>query len=154
MAETASSTQIVEQLNKVMRVDFDAIIAYKAAIDRLSNDHTKDQLRRFMGDHEAHIQQLAQFVRQAGGEPAKGGDVMAFVTKGQVLIGSMFSALVGDKAILMAMKMNEDTTNKTYEKAYGGDFPDDIAQFLERGLADERRHRAWIQDALKGHASE
>lgn len=47
------------------------------------------------------------------------------------------------------MKSNEDDTNTAYNRAdrHGGKTPA-AAEFLARNLEDERRHRAWIEEAL------
>jgi len=65
---------------------------------------------------------------------------------------------MGDRAILEAMKSNEDTTNREYEKATARtDLPDDLRAVLNKNLADERRHREYIlqrlgtTEALRGH---
>ena len=57
--------------------------------------------------------------------------------------------MVGDKRIFEALKANEDDTNKAYERAVemSGDQPS-ADEVLRRGLADERRHRAWIEEKL------
>lgn len=48
------------------------------------------------------------------------------------------------------MKTNEDDTNTAYERlnAHPKKWPEAI-QFLEKGLNDERRHRAWIESVIK-----
>ena len=67
------------------------------------------------------------------------------LTQGKVAMGALF----GDKAILKAMKSNEDDTNTAYERAIKHKDIDNAAgPVLERGLADERRHRQWIEETL------
>jgi hypothetical protein len=57
--------------------------------------------------------------------------------------------LTGDSGILKAMKSNEDETNEAYEQALArGDMTANRRDVLERNLADERRHRAWIEGRL------
>ncbi len=51
-------------------------------------------------------------LRLEGGNPADGGDLKQILTKGKVVIAE----LGGDDAILKAMKMNEEVTNKSYEE--------------------------------------
>jgi hypothetical protein len=59
-------------------------------------------------------------------------------------------ALMGDKAILMAMKTNEDDTNTAYERATKHkDMTAEMHKVLSSNLADERRHRTWIEQTLK-----
>ena len=61
----------------------------------------------------------------------------------------------GNKAILMAMKSNEDDTNAAYERAVAHlGLGVDVTTILEKHLADERRHREYIVTALQGLRSE
>jgi hypothetical protein len=57
---------------------------------------------------------------------------------------------LGDKAILMAMKTNEDDTNTACERAtqHKGISPE-LKKILSSNLADERRHRTWIEQTIK-----
>ncbi len=61
----------------------------------------------------------------------------------------MIAELGGDDAILKAMKMNEEVTNKSYEEMVDEPFPVTIKLILQNGLADERRHRAWLNATLE-----
>ena len=72
------------------------------------------------------------------------GDAKKLLTKGKVVLAD----LAGDKAILSAMKSNEEQTNSEYEKAVKKGYEASIQTILERGLADERRHKAWIEQTL------
>jgi predicted metal-dependent hydrolase len=55
---------IVNQLNNLIEVDYDAIEAYDAAIQRLADPRLKDQLRLFMGDHQRHTENLSGLGRR------------------------------------------------------------------------------------------
>lgn len=136
---------LVKLLKDLVELDYDAIEAYRAAIDRIDDDRDKAPLRRFLEDHERHISELTVLVRGMGEEPPQGADIKAVLTKGKVVLGG----LIGDRAILLAMKTNEDDTNKAYERAAArSDLPAHIRDVIDRNLADERRHRAWIEARL------
>lgn len=144
MTTTLSTEDIAKNLSNLVELDFDAIAAYKAAIERLENPTYKAKLTEFLGDHERHIRELSDVVRTAGGTPPDSGDAKKILTKGKVVIADMG----GDKAILKAMKSNEDQTNAKYEKAVDENYPLEAQTVLQGGLADERRHRAWIELTL------
>lgn len=55
--------------------------------------------------------------------------VTTVLTKGKVVLGGP----MGDKAVLQAMKTNEDDTNTAYERALG----------------DERRQRDWMVETIR-----
>ena len=138
--------QLAKTLADLISLDFDAIDAYEQAIKRIEKDQTaKTELAKFKGDHERHVTDLSPLVRKLGDEPPTKGDFMRFLTQGKVVLASV----VGDDAILRAMKSNEDTTNQKYEEALEteGLLPE-TRTILERNLNDERRHRAWIESRL------
>jgi uncharacterized protein (TIGR02284 family) len=135
---------VIEKLSDVIALDYDAIAAYQAAIDRLEDPTYKAQLQEFKADHQRHVDELGNAVRREGGNPPEGGDAMKILTKGQVVI----AGLMGDEAILKAMKKNEDQTNSKYEEEVNEGYPPPIHALLQHGLADERRHRAWLEATI------
>ena len=129
-------------LNQLIELDFDTIEAYQAAMDRLESPNDRTQLQWFLADHERHVRELSVLVRQLGETPSEEADMKQVLTKGKVVIAS----LLGDRAVLSAMKSNEDDTNTAYERAVRrNDLPLRIRNVLERNLDDERRHRAWFE---------
>lgn len=140
-----NSEDLIKKLNNLIELDYDAIAAYKAAIERLEDTQFKQQLAAFMEDHQNHITALSESVRLEGGNPADGGDLKQILTKGKVVVAE----LGGDDAILKAMKMNEDVTNKSYEEMVDEPFQGTIKLIVQNGLADERRHRAWLNATLE-----
>jgi uncharacterized protein (TIGR02284 family) len=138
-------THFTDTMKQLVELDYDAVAAYQAAIDRLDDPFTRDHLGEFMSDHQRHIQELSHLLRELGFEPPTESDAKAFLTQGKVVIGS----LVGDKGILAAMRSNEDDTNEAYERALEReDVLPRARGLLERNLEDERRHRAWIEQRL------
>jgi uncharacterized protein (TIGR02284 family) len=137
--------KLVDALDALLELDYDAIEAYKAAIERIDDKNDKAQLLAFMQDHERHVRELTPLVASLGKEPAKGPDVKQWLTKGKVVI----MGLAGENAVLLAMKTNEDDTNIAYERlVQRTDVTPEVHALLERNLGDERRHRAWIEARL------
>lgn len=147
MATATDSKQIISDLSDLIKLDYDAIAAYQAAIERLDNAEYKTNLAEFMGDHERHIEELSKVVRSEGGTPPDEGGALKILTKGKVVI----AGLVGDEAILKAMRANEEVTNTKYEEAVGTGYAEPIQAILRQGLADERRHKDWIAATLEKH---
>ena len=134
-----------ELLESLIELDFDAIEAYDAAIARLSSEDYRMQMTSFRDDHVRHTKELSSILRSSGREPPMGGDIKRVLTQGKVVM----AGLMGDKAILTAMKTNEDDTNEAYERASTSDIvPPQIKDILRANLADERRHRAWIESQI------
>ncbi len=139
-------SNLVDALNSLIELDFDAIQAYDAAIDRVSSIDDKNQLGGFRADHERHTRDLAECVVKLGGTAKTKGDAKAMLTKGKVVIAGM----ANEKAVFMAMKTNEDDTNAAYENATTRhDCPADVMVILQKNLTDERRHRAWIEERIR-----
>lgn len=137
--------QLVDALKNLIALDFDAISAYQAAVDRLEYQAYRHALREFLADHFRHTQQLTTVVQELGGIAPTHADAKIFLTKGKVLLGQ----IGGDRGILMAMRSNEGDTNSAYENACArSDIPAHVMPILQRALADERRHRAWIDRML------
>jgi rubrerythrin len=143
MAGTQSEPhRLIEEL---IKLDYDAIEAYDAAIERLDDEESKQSLAEFRDDHARHTENLARFLRDAGRKPPSGPDAKRVLTKGKVLIAD----LMGDKAILQAMKSNEDDTNTVYERAtQNKNLSSDMARTVRENLEDERRHRAWLEQKI------
>jgi uncharacterized protein (TIGR02284 family) len=144
MTEIVDAEDMVKKLNDLIELEYDAIAAYQAAIERLEDKNYQSRLNLFMQDHENHIAALSQLVSQEGGVPAHKGDMKVILTKGKVIIAD----IAGDEAILKAMLMNEEVTNKSYEKEVIKSYPQPIHSILQDHLADERRHKEWLEVAL------
>ncbi len=146
MATTVGTESTLEDLlSDLIQLDYDAATAYSAAIDRLENAHFRDALSRFKQDHLRHTQDLGRILSAMGKTPPKEGDAKSLLTKGKVVLGG----LMGDKAILQAMKTNEDDTNTAYERAVKHRDADSRTQAaLDRALDDERHHRDWMLETI------
>lgn len=136
---------LIDTLNQLIALDFDAIVAYQAALNRIENAKYKRALQEFLTDHLRHTQELTQMVQELGGIAPTRADSMAFLIKGKVLIGH----LTGDRGLLAAMHAYEQDTNDSYESACTRfDFPPHVCEVLQRARADERRHKNWLARAL------
>lgn len=132
-------------LVSLAELDYDAIEAYEAAIERVENASFRKQLAQFKDDHVRHTEELGRLLTEAGYEAPSEGNLKAVLTRGKVVI----AGLTGDKAILLAMRTNEEDTNVAYERA--NKHPEAsgaILEILRKGLEDERRHRDWILQQL------
>ena len=143
-----TESKLEDLLTDLIQLDYDAADAYQAAIDRLENASYRAELALFNADHLRHIEELGDALGAMGRTPPKQGDIKRFLTKGKVVIGS----LMGDEAILQAMRTNEEDTNTAYERAVGfRNVPPSTEEILERAREDERRHLAWILAAIDEH---
>ena len=134
-------------VSNLLSLEHDAIAAYDGAIERFESSAFKDQVAAFKGDHERHIAELNKIAGSIGmTDTPKTGDSKQLLTTGKVAM----AGLMGDKAILKAMKTNEDDTVTAYERASSHDEATAEARpVFERALEDERRHRAWMEETAE-----
>jgi uncharacterized protein (TIGR02284 family) len=137
----------IEVMNGQIQLDRDAILAYDEAIEACEMPEIKRQLGEFRGDHERHVRDLSEVVKAFGGKPPEKRDLKGYVIQGFTKVMSR-----GDRSALLAMRGNEELTNRSYEAALKRDLPPEVRSLLERNLTDERRHLAWIKDAISARA--
>lgn len=137
--------RVCDLLNDLIKLDYDAIEAYEAAVKRTDDQTIRNRLMEFLQDHQRHTQNLGEEVRRLGGTPADGAGMMRMLTEGSVLLG----AFMEDRGVLKAMSKNEAVTNRAYESALGklGNHP--AGAVVQQNRDDERRHKAWIDQQLE-----
>ncbi len=140
----------LDLLNALITLDYDAVEAYRAAIERLEQPSYRETLNEFLGDHLRHTKDLSALVRSQGGTPPEGPGMKSMMTAGKVAMAD----LAGDSAILRAMLSNEGDTNTAYERAAEHrNLPDHMRDLVGRNLNDERRHKAWLEQTLSTQAA-
>lgn len=135
----------LDAVSDLIELDYDAIEAYNAAIEKLENGNYKDKLRIFRDDHKRHVQEFSDFLKSQGKMPPAGPSGKQWITKGKVVLAQ----LLGDNTILKAMSSNEEDTNEAYRRMYERkDKHPDTEKILKKGLEDESKHKAWIDEIL------
>ncbi|MDR4305034.1 DUF2383 domain-containing protein [Chelatococcus sambhunathii] len=145
MATTVGHESDINKLvQDLLYLEHDAIAAYDSAIDKLDNEAFKSQVASFRDDHYAHVSTLKNMASELGIEAPAEGDMKQMLTTGKVALAN----LMGDGAILKAMKTNEDDTVTAYDRArqHQDARPESIA-FFEKALTDEQRHRTWFEQS-------
>lgn len=134
-------------LKDLVELDFDAVEAYEAAINRLNNAEYKSKLTEFKSDHERHITELSGVLKNHGEEAPTGPSIgKQWIAKGKVILAE----IIGDNGILVAMKTNEMDTNIAYERMNAReDKWLEAVYILQRGLEDEKKHKSWLESVIK-----
>ena len=143
----------IKTLNNLVQLDYDAVLAYTRAINGVQPEHPdiRTRLAEFRSDHERHIRELTDVIVALGGTPPeRSRDFKGILIEGMTAA----EAALGTEWALRAMRTNEKLTNKRYDDALEIDLPPDVMQLIARNRDDERRHLAWIQEALDRHAWE
>ncbi len=139
-------TEFEDALKDLIELDYDAVEAYDAAINRLENQDFKEKLNIFKADHEWHIQELSSILKKRNIQPPSGPSTgKQWLAKGKVVLAN----LIGDTIILRAMISNELDTNTAYERiSLRDDIWPEASDIIRRGLADERRHKKWLENTV------
>jgi uncharacterized protein DUF2383 len=146
--------EVVALLNRLIHLHYDAIEACKTAAAHVADPRDRAQLLLALEDHREHVDELAVVVRNLGGEPASPGDMR--LVRGRLSSvpaiavptpspSSPASSAELEHALLEAFRRNEEGARAAYEDAASlPGVPLDVLAALERNLADERKHLAWI----------
>ncbi len=135
--------QQAADLNDLIALDYDALGAYEAAVERVDNIELKDKLDQFKADQQRHIDEWSSLVSGSGFSPATSGDARRLLERGRVVIAK----IAGDRGVLRAIRSNEQTTKRKYEDALANEhFRDrpDVKLRMVRNLGDQRLHRMWL----------
>jgi len=131
-------------VENLLLLEHDAIAAYEQTIQRLENPGRKQKIAEFKADHDRHVQELTRLATAVGAKPYREGDAKQMLTTGKVALAS----IMGDGAILAAMRSNEEDTVTAYERASRhAEATPEARTIFERAHADELRHREWMSDA-------
>lgn len=143
---TEQDEEFVQDLISLIQLDYDAIEAYEAAINRLQTSQYKEKLTEFKEDHQSHIKNLSPFVKGVGHGAPTGPGMKSLLTQGKVVLAN----IVGEVGVLKAMKSNELETNKAYQKINDyRNIPSHLKDSLRKGYEDEKKHLNWIEKELE-----
>jgi uncharacterized protein (TIGR02284 family) len=139
----------IAQLNDLIRLDVDAVRAYSQAIEACAAPHVREKLGEFQRDHERHVEDLSAEVRKLGGVPEVTRTLKGFFMQAFTSITAQ-----GDHSALVAMRANEEVTQRTYRSALDEPLGESASEVVKKNHADEQRHLAWIKAALDTRAWE
>jgi hypothetical protein len=135
---------LVAELNDLMQLDYDAVAAYSLALSALRDPAYQDAVRNFKADHERHIEELTQLIRQYDGLPMPMphlSGVFKLAVQGVGVAG-------GDAAVITTFKSNEAQVRDKYRRAAGKQHPPDVQGVLIRAARDEQRHFDWAMRTM------
>ncbi len=136
---------VVSILNDLLQLDHDALSAYSVAIATLKNAEHRERLRTFRSDHERHVRELSELIKNRGATPI---NVMHLPTGVFKLALQGAAGLGGDMSVLVSFKANERQMRDKYSRYAFLAFPEDVSPILNAAAADEEKHYAWVTDTL------
>jgi ferritin-like metal-binding protein YciE len=136
----------LDALKELVELEYAAVEAYQAAVDRLKSTTYREKLKKFQNDHERHIKEISDVLEKNNQvSPQEVSIGKQLLTKGKVILANM----VGDDTILRAMKSNEIDTNTAYERMNSRkDIWPDAQDIIKRGLQDEKMHKEWLEATI------
>jgi len=144
-SSTARDAGMIAELNDLLRLDHDAVQAYTLAIRELGSESHQAKLRDFRRDHENHLAELTELIREHGGIaiplPHEAG-AFKLALQG-------FAAIGDDVAVLKAFRANERQVRDKYARFAAKEYPENVSFVLRRAAADEERHYEWVESALR-----
>lgn len=142
---TMNSEQLIKILSSLMHLDIDAVHSYEQVIEQIDIAEVKEELSEFRRDHERHVDQLENSIRELGGvPPERKRDLKGFIIEGFTAIRSR----TGTKGALKAMLTNERITNKKYSECLNNSMPENIRSLVDNNYKDEQRHLAYVEVTL------
>jgi rubrerythrin len=133
--------KLCERLEQLIALEQDAIDAYDEALDRMANGVFRQQLTDFRADHVRHACNLTEGVEQLGVRHGASGRRCVATSRVRA------ADRAGDRAVLHALYAAESETQHAYEdtlERYRPVAPQAILALLQRGVANEQRHGAWL----------
>jgi rubrerythrin len=136
---------LADLLEDLIRLEYDTLAAYEDAITRLREADLRSALGIFNEHHLCHLREFGALLAALGRTPPQHGDARRFLARGKVALGG----LIGDTAVLHAMRSNEEQTSAAYERALRFDsLPPQTRALLEQALGHERQHCEWLGGKL------
>ncbi len=137
--------EVIDRLKSLMKLDYDAVLAYNMACDNVRTREVRGMLQEFRRHHERHVKDLGDAIRREGGEPFE----LSKGVRGVFLEGmTAVTKEMGERAVLRACETGEKYMNYKYGQAAVEKFRLPIAEFIKRNYADERRHLSYVEKRL------
>lgn len=139
------SKAISNVLNRLIELDLESVSAYDTAIDHIDDLDDKACFESFKGDLERQVHDLQAIVTEAGDKPTLAADYKRHLKNAKVIL----AALIGDRLVLLALKVIERDVVNSYEKALDHeDLPSHVRETLHRFKEEARRHVADLEKRL------
>ena len=119
----------IDTLNSFLRGEISAVETYRQAIDRLTDNPLRYQLKDSLDSHIKRVEALRQRVQELGGTPATGSGVWGAFAR--LVEGS--ASMLGEKTAIAALEEGEDHGKNDYER--------DIEQL-------DYETRAWFETSI------
>ncbi|HET7232256.1 MAG TPA: ferritin-like domain-containing protein [Longimicrobium sp.] len=145
-ASVPEGPALIALLNDLLALDHDAVQAYSIAIGSISRPEYRETLAGFRGDHQRHIDELTQLIRDHGGVPVQLPHLPTGAFKAAM---QALASLGDDRAVLLAFKTNEGQVRDKYRRAADQPLEAAVGAVIPLATRDEETHYAWVEQVLE-----
>jgi len=139
-------SEVTQQLAKLLELNLDAARAYEQALDEVELPSVNEHLVNFQADHDRHVLELAEEIRNLGETPPESGsDLFGFRTEGFASIPQQS----GTESALQILEADEKLTAMLYRAARDWDLPPAAAEAVRRHYEEEQVHLEFIRKELR-----
>ena len=135
---------VIGALNDLIETCKDGEYGFKACADQAKGQDVKSALQQRAEDCRKGAQELAQQVRNLGGDVEDGGSAMGAIERGWVAVRTTLTTY-DDKAVLEECERGEDNALARYRKALKKPLPANIKLIVERQLQGVQRNHDQIK---------
>lgn len=132
------NNKTINELNAVLKGEQMAIQAYERFINEMDGEDLKEKLKNIQMDHKRHSDELAQYIKNNGGQPQYGtglGGIMAELKAAVEQIGKRTSY-----DILKEAYDGEDKGIAMAEEVVKGDLDKESSTLVNRILQEDHAH--------------
>jgi uncharacterized protein (TIGR02284 family) len=133
---------VINLINNLVALDLACAAAYETAAGVCKDEKIQGKLTEFKNDHDRHVRELSEVVKQAGKEAPSDLDAKGVIIKGFTMLSAQ-----EDRTAVLAMRGNEELSNNAYASALKAELPIEIRDMVQANFDDERRHMSWIREA-------
>lgn len=138
-----SERDIIRRLRDLAQMDVEAANVYDEALERAGDDEVRARFLRFSREHQNHADSLSRAVQRMG---AAAVDQKVDLAERMAEAYSVIRIATGTDSAVRAMHGVEREHVRRYEEAARLDVPPEVHQLLERFLAEERQHLAYLEE--------
>ncbi|WP_339897677.1 DUF2383 domain-containing protein [uncultured Gilvimarinus sp.] len=140
-------TQVIDEMNDLLDMDRQAIIAYRTALKSIEDEQAKLRLSQHLTDYKLHSVLLRKTIVNEGGTPHKKSSKSRSLSIQKVA----FARTQSDQALLRALGESEKICEKRYQRSFVIGHAEPIQTVLQKGLDNSRRHMAWLGQITTDH---
>lgn len=113
LARPINNQDMVNALNRLIAAEYQIIVTFEKAAEKLKRDKLRKQLLKFSADHRHHVRLLVDQVLYLGGAPYPYADKTNLISKCKVVLASF----IADRLIVRIVRVCANKLFSRYEQA-------------------------------------